>query len=102
MVTQGLATQSKVARDNDLSVRLFLCVPHLFKDLEKNLLQKTLGVNVFDLQRDFYEMRASATEESFHTKWSNFEAIYGTNSKPRASLQDQLFVLRELRVVTVL
>ncbi len=90
---------NEVARDNNLSVRLFLCVWHLFKDLEKNLLQKTPGVNVFDLKRDFYEMRGSTTEESFHTKWSNFEAMYGTNSKTRAYLQDQLFALRELWVV---
>jgi hypothetical protein len=82
------------ARLHDLIVIILLCVWHLFCDLEKNLVKKVPGVDVFALKKGFYELRACPTEEVFDATWASFLRAFGTNAAAATYLRVQLFDLR--------
>jgi hypothetical protein len=77
-------------------VAILLCVWHLHCDLEKNMLKKTPGVDIFSLKKGFYELRACTTEETFEAKWTEFRAAFGTNIKAVKYLDEQLYGQRML------
>ncbi len=88
-----------VAARYALQIIVLLCVWHLFKDLEKNLVKKTPAVDVFRLKGEFYKLRALPAEVEFNTVWAAFEKEFGTNPASVDYLRNQLFNLRQFWAV---
>jgi hypothetical protein len=88
-----------IAQESKQEIAILLCVWHLHTDVEKQLLKKSPGVDVFALKKAFYELRGCATEGAFEEKWVPFLATYGPNEKASRYLQTQLYDQRELWVL---